>query len=61
MVSLQPDQINMTDAVCFWYLVRSDLSSVRYSSRIHWTSHFITRYRKHTAMYNWSLCYSLVL
>ena len=36
---VQPDQINM--AVVFWYLVKSDLSSVRYSPRIHWTSHVL--------------------
>ena len=40
---VQPDQINM--AVVFWYLVKSDLSSVRYSTRIHWTSHVLQRTR----------------
>ena len=33
------------------YLVKCDLSSVRYSTRVHWT-----RYQKHTAMYNWLPC-----
>ena len=34
--------------------VKSDLTSVRYSKRLHWTSHF-TRYQKHYAMmYNLS-------
>ena len=32
---VQPDQINM--AGFFWYLLKSDLSSVRYSKRLHWT------------------------
>ena len=36
---VQLDQINI--AVFFLYLVKSDLSSVRYFTRIHWTSHFL--------------------
>ena len=31
----------MNMAVFFWYLVRSDLSSVRYSPRIYWTIDFL--------------------
>ena len=41
---LQGDQLNM--AVCFWYLVKSDLSSVHYSTRVHWKSHFLQGSRK---------------
>ena len=33
------DQMNM--AVLFWYLVKSDWSSVRYCTGEHWTSHFL--------------------
>ena len=33
------DQFNM--AVFFWYLVKRDLSSVRYSTRVYLTSHFV--------------------
>ena len=36
---LQPDQINI--AVYFWYLVISVLYTVRYCTRVHWTSHFL--------------------
>ena len=28
-------------AVIFWYFVKSDFSSVGYSTRLHWTSDFI--------------------
>ena len=35
-LALQCDQLNM--AVCFWYLVKSDLASVRYCTPVHWTS-----------------------
>ena len=31
----------MNMAVFFWYLVKSDLSSVGYCTRVHWTSHFL--------------------
>ena len=27
--------------VCFWYLVKSYLSSVRVYSSVHWTSHYL--------------------
>ena len=27
--------------VCFWHLVKSDLSSVHYCTPVHWTSHFL--------------------
>ena len=41
-------------AVCFWYLVKSDLFSVCYFTSIHWTSHFLQGNRNvHTAMHNW--------
>ena len=36
-VIIQPDQINM--AVFFWYLVKSDLYNVSYSTWVHWTRH----------------------
>ena len=32
---VQGDQLNI--AVFFWYLVKSDLSSIRYCTRVHWT------------------------
>ena len=34
---------NLTDkhGSVFWYLVKSDLSSVRYCTRVHWTSHVL--------------------
>ena len=38
-------------AVCFWYLVKSYLSSVRVYSRVHWTNHFFSRCQKNTAMF----------
>ena len=42
--TLQHEKINM--AVYFWYLIKSDLSSVRNFNTVHWTSFFIqgTRY-----------------
>ena len=53
-------------AVCFWYLVKSDLSSVRYCTLVHTNMHIciafvktlIRRYPKNTAMFNWSPCTS---
>ena len=48
---VKPDQINMD--VFFWYLVKTDLSSIRYCTLD--KSHF-TGYKKHPAMFNWSLC-----
>ena len=36
---LQPDQINM--AVFLWFLVKSDLSSVGYCTRVNRISHFL--------------------
>ena len=36
---LPGDQLNM--AVCFWYFVKSDMTGVRYCTRVHWTSHYI--------------------
>ena len=41
---LQPDQTYM--AVLFWDLGKSDLSSVSYSTCVHWTSHFLQGTRK---------------
>ena len=41
-ICIQPDQM----AVFFWYLVKSDLSIVRYCTHIHWTSHFLQGTRK---------------
>ena len=51
---VQGDQLNI--AVSFWYLVKSDLSSERYCTRVHWTSHFFQGTRKNTAVFNWSPC-----
>ena len=48
-------------AVCFWYLVKSDLSSVHAYSGVHWTSPFFTMYQKNTAMFIWSGCIYLFL
>ena len=36
---LEGHQFNM--AVFFWYFEKSDLSSVHYCTRVHWTSHFV--------------------
>ena len=33
-------------AVFFWYFIKSDLSSVRYCTRLHWTSNFFQGTRK---------------
>ena len=41
---VQGDQINM--AVFLWYLIKSDVSSVRYSTRVHWTGNFLQGIRK---------------
>ena len=43
---VQGDQLNMV--VCFWYLVKSDFSSVHKS--------LFTRYQKNTIMFNRSAC-----
>ena len=48
---IQGDQLNI--AVLFWYLVKSDLSSVRYCTRIHWTSHFLQRTRNTRRIEGW--------
>ena len=42
--NLQGDQLNI--AVYIWYLEKSDLFSVRYCTRGHWTNHFIQDTRK---------------
>ena len=36
---VQPHHINM--AMLFWYLAKSDLSSVPYCTSVHWISHFL--------------------
>ena len=41
---IQGDQLNM--AACFWYLVKSDFSSVHMYNSVHWTSHFLKGTRK---------------
>ena len=54
-LNVQGDQINMV--VLFWYLVKSDLSSVPIcSTSLHWTSHFLQGTRKNTVMFIWSPC-----
>ena len=45
---IQPNQINMAELR--WYLIKSDLCSVRYC--VNWTSHFL----QGTAMFNRSPC-----
>ena len=42
--AIQPDQKNMV--VYIWYLVKSDLSSVSYCTRVRWTGHFLQGTRK---------------
>ena len=44
--------------VYFWYLVKSDLSSVHMYSSINWTSHFLkgTRKKPDHFFFNWSPC-----
>ena len=39
LLHIQDDQLYM--AGCLWYLVKRDLSSARYSTSVHWTSHFL--------------------
>ena len=39
-------------ALLFWYLVKSDLSSVRYYNGVHWASHFLQGTRKTRSLYN---------
>ena len=41
---LQGDQLTM--AVFYWYLVKSDLSSLLIYSSVYWTSHFLLGTRK---------------
>ena len=43
-LQVQVDQLNVT--VCFWYLVKSVLSSVRVYSALNWTGHFFQVTRK---------------
>ena len=51
---LQPVKIKM--AMFFWYLVKSCLPSVGYSTHVRRTmdKSIFTRYQKYTTMYNWS-------
>ena len=42
------DQLNM--GVFFWYLGKSNLSSVHVNSSVNWNRHFIKGTRKNTAM-----------
>ena len=44
-LKVQGDLLNM--AVFFWYLVKSDLSSLRYCTLEHLTKHFLQGSRKH--------------
>ena len=41
-------------AVLFWYLWKSDLSSVRYTCTM--DKQLFPRYQKNTALFNWSAC-----
>ena len=43
-VKVQGDQLHMD--LFIWYLVKSDLSNVRYCTRVHWTSYFLQGTRK---------------
>ena len=49
ILQVQGDQLYM--AVCFWYLVKYNLSSVRVYFSVHWISHFFTRYQNTTAIF----------
>ena len=53
---IQGDQLNI--AACFWYLVKSNLSSLNVYISVHWTldKSLFTKYQKNTAMFNWSPC-----
>ena len=51
-IYIQGDQLNMD--VFFWYLEKSDLTSVGYCTRVHCISRFLQGNRKNTAMLNWS-------
>ena len=52
---IQGDQLNMV--VFFWYLEKSDLSSVDVYSSLYWWAIFYKVPKKH-AMFNWSPCMS---
>ena len=55
LVYIQGDQLNM--AVFFWYLLKCDLCSARYSTRVHLINNFLHgTAEKSTAMFNWSPC-----
>ena len=51
---LQDDRLNM--AVCLWSLVKSDLSSLKYCTRVHSTILIYRGTRATAAIYNWSPC-----
>ena len=53
ITQVQGDTLIMT--VFFWYLVKSELSSVRVYSILHWQISF-TRYQNNTAMFIWPGC-----
>ena len=54
-IHIQDDQINK--AVFFWYLVKRDLSSVRYCTyTCTLDKSRFPRYQKNSAMLNWSPC-----
>ena len=51
---IQGDQLNMI--ALFWYLEKSDLSSIHVYSSMPWTGHILQGTKKNTAMFNWSPC-----
>ena len=53
---LQGNHLNMS--VFIWYLVKSDLSSIRYCTRVHWIFFFFSGYQNNTAMFNWFIQFS---
>ena len=55
LAQIQGDQLNT--AVCLWYLVKSDLSSVLYTYTVAYTGLItFSRYQKNTDMFNWVPC-----
>ena len=56
LVKLQGDQLSI--AVSFWHLVKSDMTCVHVYRSVHLEKSNFKRYKKNTAMFNWSPCMS---
>ena len=49
--TIQGKQLNM--AMFFWYIVKSDFSSLHVYIRVHWDKSLYVRYQENMAMFNW--------